>query len=136
MTNEWWIGKDLEESGHGLIKVISNHRGTEETCQDSECPSQDWNGAPPEYIMSRPTCSVNWCNVLNIEYCFKFGQLQLSCEELQYVTCLVHLSHLTRQGFSTIHNHAHSSYSLHVKYISWKTDLLNIITCLVLSLCY
>jgi hypothetical protein len=46
MTGEWWIGKDLEGNGYGIIKVVSlNLPGWTEEIQENLCPSRDskWN---------------------------------------------------------------------------------------------
>jgi hypothetical protein len=53
MIAEWWIGKQLEGNGSGLIEVPSRNflGGTEENYKilshDSPCPGRDSNGALP-----------------------------------------------------------------------------------------
>jgi hypothetical protein len=52
MTAEWWIGKDLEGSGRGVIEVLYRHLpgGTEENLnQDYLCHGRDSNRVAPEY---------------------------------------------------------------------------------------
>jgi hypothetical protein len=53
--DEWWIGNDLEGSGYLLIEELSKNLcgGTEESREnfneDSQRPSWNSNGGPPEY---------------------------------------------------------------------------------------
>lgn len=49
--NEWWIGKKVEESGHGLCEsiILSYVWKTENFNQDSKCPGWDSNQVPSEY---------------------------------------------------------------------------------------
>jgi hypothetical protein len=55
MFNEWWVGKDMDRSSCGIIKVLSQnlHGGTEENmknlCQDSQWLGWDMNQTFPKY---------------------------------------------------------------------------------------
>jgi len=55
MISEWWIEKDLEGSGHGLILKYypSIHlerlrKTTKNLSQDNQSPRQDMNPEPPK----------------------------------------------------------------------------------------
>jgi hypothetical protein len=55
MMIEWWIGKDLQGSGHSIIKVLSRNflegrrKVTKALNEDGLCSDQDSNGSPSEY---------------------------------------------------------------------------------------
>lgn len=71
MTNEWWIGKDVEGSGHSVSDGINpaitwrhweNHENLQNNCL---CLDRDSNQTPPIYrseaFQLMPACSVPTC---------------------------------------------------------------------------
>jgi hypothetical protein len=61
MTDEWWIGSNLEGSGHGIIRAIYLHlRGDSEKYQDSRFPGRVSKQVVPEYKSRRlPICRAD-----------------------------------------------------------------------------
>jgi hypothetical protein len=106
MIDKWWIGKDLEGNFCGLIKALSQYlpgksEGNHNLSQDSLCPIQDWNLAPPTYKpIALSLCLIAyWNNIL------------FACISLASVTCF--------EGF-VIHNQMTRSI------VSYRIDMCTV----------